>query len=434
MNRTTRRSFLSVSGAGLVSACASREPVPGLPPVRAITEGPKHHWFGYYDKLQFDPSSRRVLGMQVGFEHRSPRPADEIRIGMVDLEDADRWTDLGSSTAWCWQQGCMLQWIPGSQTQVIWNDREQDAYVSRILDVETGSQRTIPSAIYALSPNGDWAVTTDFRRLNDTRPGYGYVGIPDPNAGNLAPEDVGIWRVDLATGDRELLISVAEAAAIPNPHGDTAGMKHYFNHLLVSPDGSRLVFLHRWRDPSGRGSFGTRMFTVGSDGSRPYVLDPYGKTSHFIWRDPHHVLAWAWHPSHGSKFYLFRDETEQVEPVAPEVMPLNGHCTYLPGNKWILNDTYPDEQRLQHPYLYEVSSGRRIPLGHFRSPPEYSGEWRCDTHPRFSPDGRKVVIDSPHGGTGRQLYLIEVAEIVESQPEIVSLHPSTQGRHSWSMA
>ncbi len=93
-------------------------------------------------------------------------------------------------------------------------------------------------------------------------------------------------------------------------------------------------------------------------------------------------------------------------------MRLNGHCTYLPGNKWILNDTYPDEYRLQHPYLYEVASGRRVPLGHFLSPPEYTGEWRCDNHPRFSPDGKKVVIDSPHGGSGRQLHLIDISGIV----------------------
>ena len=36
-----------------------------LPPVRAITKGPQYHWFGYYDKLQFDPTSRYVLGNEV---------------------------------------------------------------------------------------------------------------------------------------------------------------------------------------------------------------------------------------------------------------------------------------------------------------------------------------------------------------------------------
>ena len=93
-------------------------------------------------------------------------------------------------------------------------------------------------------------------------------------------------------------------------------------------------------------------------------------------------------------------------------MPKNGHCTYLPGNKWILNDTYPDKDRLQHPYLYEIASGRRVPLAHLHSPEEYKGEWRCDNHPRYSPDGKKVVVDSPHGGEGRQLYLIDISEIV----------------------
>ncbi len=54
-----------------------------LPPVRAITRGPKFHWFAYYDKLQFDPTGRYVLGMEVDFQHRSPRPDDVIRMGMV---------------------------------------------------------------------------------------------------------------------------------------------------------------------------------------------------------------------------------------------------------------------------------------------------------------------------------------------------------------
>ena len=76
-----------------------------FPPVRTITSGPRHHWFSYYDKWQFDPSDRFVLGMQVDFEHRSPTSEDVIRIGMVDLENGDQWIELGESRAWCWQQG-----------------------------------------------------------------------------------------------------------------------------------------------------------------------------------------------------------------------------------------------------------------------------------------------------------------------------------------
>jgi Tol biopolymer transport system component len=227
------------------------------------------------------------------------------------------------------------------------------------------------------------------------------------------PEHAGIWRVDLTTGKQKLLLSFADAMKVPNPHGDWTGAKHWFNHLLVSPGGSRFIFLHRWRGVKEGRSFATRMFTADRDGRELYVLDPYGKTSHFIWRDARHVLAWAWHPSHGEKFYLYTDRTDRVEVIGEGVMTVNGHCTYLPGNRWILNDTYPDKERKQHVYLYNLETGRRIGLGDFYSPAEYKGEWRCDTHPRFSPDATKVVIDSPHGGNGRQMYLIDISGIVE---------------------
>ncbi|MCE5309450.1 MAG: hypothetical protein LLG20_17550 [Acidobacteriales bacterium] len=393
----SRREFLATLAA--VPAGAAR--------VRRITTGPKYHWFGYYDKLQFDPTGRYVLGMEVDFEHRSPRPDDVIQVGMVDLADNDRWTELGSSRAWNWQQGCMLQWLPGSKDEIIWNDREGGRFVAHILNVRTGKRRTIPAPIYTLSPDGTWAVAPDFRRLNDCRPGYGYAGLPDPNANILAPDDAGIWRVDLRTGKQRLLLSFADALKVPNPHGDWTGAKHWFNHLLIAPDGNRFIFLHRWRGKKEGKSFATRMFTADRDGRNLYVVDPYGRTSHFIWRDASHILAWAWHPSHGDKFYLYEDRSERVEAIGPDVMTRNGHCTYLPGNRWIVNDAYPDKERNQPLYLYDVATGRAIELGRFHSPAAYTGEWRCDLHPRSSPDGTKLCIDSPHEG-GRQMYLIDV--------------------------
>ena len=215
--------------------------------VRAITKGPKYHWFGYYDKLQFDPTSRYVLGMQVDFEHRSPKPDDVIRIGVIDTKEKDRWTQLGTTRAWNWQQGCMLQWLPGSNTQVIWNDREGDRFISRVKNVKTGRERVLPAPIYTLSPDGKSAVYPDFRRLNDCRPGYGYTGIPDPNLDVRVPDDAGIWHLDIASGKTKLLIPFSEAERIPYPNGYPAGAKHWFNHLLYSTDGSRFIFLHRWR-------------------------------------------------------------------------------------------------------------------------------------------------------------------------------------------
>ena len=154
----------------------------------------------------------------------------------------------------------------------------------------------------------------------------------------------------LKRGKGELVISIADMLKIPYPKGDITKNKHYFNHLLFSPDGSRFIFLNRWRIGEYRASnpttpFDTRMMTATPDGKDIRVVDDSGYTSHFIWRDPTHILAWTKLPSHGDRFYLFADDgSREGTAIGPDVMTRNGHCTYLPGNKWILNDTYPDEK------------------------------------------------------------------------------------------
>lgn len=381
-------------------------------PVKVVTQGPKHHWFGYYDKLQFDPTGRYLLSMEIDFEHRKPTADDEIALGMIDLEDGNKWTELGKTTAWGWQQGCMLQWLPGSDSKAIWNTRGDKSYGSRILDVKSGETLEVDQPVYALSPDGKSAVTADFRRINDVRPGYGYVGFPDPYADNDAPAESGIFFVDLTTGKSKLLISLADIVKVGKVPWDGPGVKHYVNHLLVNPDGTRFEFLHRSRLSTGK--WKTRMLTANMQGDDIRVLDDNGMTSHFIWRDPQHLLAWSNQPSHGGAFYLFRDaeKPEVVEAVGTDVMTRDGHCTYLPNRDWIVNDTYPDRDRYQTVYLYHMPTGKRIDVAKFKAPKAYTGEWRCDTHPRHSPDGKTLVVDAPFEDQGRQLHLVDISSIV----------------------
>ena len=414
-----RRSFLHAAGlasaAAILGDTAFGDANQAYPPTRVITRGPKHHWFGYYDKLQFDQTARFVLGMAVEFEHRSPTANDVIEVGMVDLEDNDRWIALGDSRAWCWQQGCMLQWLPGSNSQVIWNDRQADRFVAHIFDVNSRVQHTIDHAIYAVSPDGKSAVSADFRRINDVRPGYGYAGLPDPFADELAPRESGIVHIDLQTGKSRQVISLADIAAVGEIPQPAPGVKHYFNHLLFSPDGSRFIALHRWRYPDG--SRLTRLITANPDGSDIRVVIPNGYASHFIWRDPTHILAQSknWHGEVNWNNFLFEDVDGggQVQAVGHGVLDGSGHVSYLPCERWILNDTYPrGVDRLQTPHLYDVQTGRRIDLGQFHLPAKYRGEWRVDTHPRFSPDSQFVCIDAPHRSDGRQLHLIDISGLI----------------------
>jgi len=169
-------------------------------------------------------------------------------------------------------------------------------FVCHILDINTSEKRTLPYPIYTVSPDGRTAIGADFRRIHHLRPGCGYGGVPHPNHDVLAPEDSGIYRLDLETGAYELIVTIADVPRIPFPHFDPSGAKHYFDHLLFNTDGSHfefLEFLHCWKMDDQK-SFQTRMLTATPGRTDIHIVDDYGHTSHFLYLarpNPHPSLG-----------------------------------------------------------------------------------------------------------------------------------------------
>ncbi|MCZ7648237.1 MAG: hypothetical protein M5U26_23760 [Planctomycetota bacterium] len=384
-------------------------------PCRAVTRGPAHHFFGYYDKCPWDATGRFMLALEVSFIDRMPRAEDAVTVGLVDLLNGGSFTPLDETTAWCWQQGTMLQWLPDGR--ILYNAREGGRFVARIRDVGRGTARTLPRAIYAVSPDGRHGLSLNFARLNRTRPGYGYEGVPDATAGDPAPAGDGIWLVDLESGRERLLFSHAQSLQV-RPRADFAGAEHWFNHLTFAPGGRRYVGLHRWWKPEGLEIGGkrfrhvTRLFTQDRDGGEVHLLNDDEMTSHYAWRDAEHLLAWARRHGRGDHYYVFRDGSAEAEILGADVLTADGHCTYSPDGKWILTDTYPDRNdRKRTLILYRLRDGVRFDIGRFFAPPDLDGEKRCDLHPRFSRDGTEICIDSAHEGA-RQMYVVDVRELV----------------------
>ena len=385
-----------------------------------LTPDGRHHFFGYYDKFPWDATGRYVLGLEPRFIDRMPEPGDSVAIGMVDTGDGNRWIEIDRTHAWNWQQGTMLHWLPadeGGQQSIIYNRRAVDRFVSVVRDPFGEGERELSRPVYCLRPDGKQALSANFSRIAHTRPGYGYEGIPDRGFDTLAPSDDGIWTVDLRTGESRLIVTIRQMAGL-SPHPDFAEGKHWFNHVQYAPDGERFVFLHRWGQDGGI-RWGTRMLTARPDGSDVRILADDGMTSHFDWRDPGHIFAWARHRERGDHYYLFDDRTGESELVGADVLPADGHCSFRPAlggelasdERWILTDQYPDETRHRALILYRPSTNRRIDIGKFYAPPELDGPTRCDLHPRWSRDGRSVCIDSVHEGT-RGMYVADVSGIV----------------------
>jgi len=378
-------------------------------PVRAVTTGPRHHFFGYYDKSPWDATGRYMLALEAPFGDREPRPDDRATVGVIDLASDYSFHPLAETTAWNWQQGAMLQWLPSAPHRlIIFNDRRDDAFISVIMDIRNAEARILPRPIYAISRDGSRALTPNFSRLNDWRPGYGYAGIPDPWKDDPQPDDDGIYLMDLKTGESRLIISINHVVAHRHEERMEGG-HHWFNHLLFNTDDSRFVFLHRW--PREAGGRYTRMFTAAPDGSDLYCLSDHDMTSHFDWRNERQILAYAHRREVGDRYFLFADRSGEFEVIGEGILTTDGHCSYSRDGNWILTDTYPDRDRMRALILYSPQDQRRVDIGEFFAPPQLVGPIRCDLHPRWSRDCRQVCIDSAHEGT-RQMYAVDVSRVV----------------------
>ena len=376
--------------------------------VKPLTSGSKHHFFGYYDKSPWDLSGKYLLGLEVNFMDRPPTEKDKVRICVIE-EETNKCEIIAETSAWNWQQGCMLQWLPESKDKIIYNDRKNKEFISVILDIKTDKKEEIPFPIYTLSHNGKEALTLNFSRLQDTRPGYGYPGIPDPFHNELTPKEDGIYLGNLENSKKELIISLSQLYSL-NTRADMKEAKHWVNHLLFNTDDSRFTFLHRWKGKDNL-DFLTRMLTSDLEG-KIYLLSDEDMVSHFDWKDEKHILAWAHKKNYGEHYYLFQDLSSEFEILGEKDFSSDGHCSYSPDRKYVLTDTYPDNERMRTLILYRIADNKRIDIGKFFSPRELAEEIRCDLHPRWSRDGKKICIDSTHQGN-RQIYVLDVSQIIE---------------------
>jgi hypothetical protein len=376
-------------------------------PARAVTQGPKHHFFGYYDVTPWDRTDRYLLANEIDFIDRQPKPGEKLTVGMVDTKDG-RYIPLDTTSAWCWQMGTRLQWFGSApDREIVYNSVDGDRYVAVVRDAFTGKTRQLPRPIYALSPNGQQAVTLDFDRLHRLRPGYGYCALAERHPNDPAPKDAGIYWMDMQSGRSKLVISLAWAAANQPDQRFEPGLHHWVNHLLFNPSGTRFLFLHRWQKRNQPGWW-TRMYSARPDGTDIQLLFDDGMVSHFDWKDDHTVLAWARTKEHGDRFYLLDCRTGDKQTVGDKLLTRDGHCSYSPNRRWILNDTYPDDKRLQTLMLFDPFKSERIDLGKFYLSPKLAGPYRCDLHPRWNRAGTQVCIDSAHEGN-RQVYVVDVS-------------------------
>ena len=377
--------------------------------VVALTQGPKHHFFGYFDIQACDSTGNYVLAMESDFDDHFPTADDTSTIGMVEWE-TKKFHPLTETRAWNPQQGCMLHWLPTEPARkIIYNDRDGDRFVSIILDVFSGEKRMLPKPIAGLTNDGRRALSVNYARLRQCRRTVGYSGLDDPNFHVPHPSDDGLFVLDLETGKYELLCSFEQAFEL-NPLKDARESTMWFNHPTVNTDDSRVTWVSCYLAKDGP-SVGKRAFLVAAmDGTGLQFLTSYGNVSHHDWLDPERILVWSDLDGKGACFNLLNVVTAERVAVARDQILQDGHCAFSGDRRRLVVDTYASNSpdRLQTLFLWDMQKKHLEVMGRFYQPPYAVAEWKCDLHPRWDRDDRWVVFDSTHEGS-RQMYAIDTS-------------------------
>lgn len=396
-----------------------------------------HYFLGYYDKSPLDKNNERLLACRAGFIDRMPTDSDTLDIGYFVWNQSHQFVRIAQTKAWNWQQGAMAQWTAIGDGHVIYNDRLNGKFVSVLIDPDSFEKTVLPMAYYTLSRDGRHALCIDNERHYWCRQGYSYQGISVKEKNVPVYPGDGIWRMDIPSGSITQIVNITDLIQ-DYSHPSMKNGVHYLEHLMLSPNGKRFCFLHRWTMPDG-GTY-SRMFTANIDGGEVHLLCDSGRVSHMSWVDASSIVAWAASPTpintlrkykafarfvvkplmpfyraisrgnsidgntrisrlvSGDGYMIFFDQTSAKKKVFDGVLVRDGHPSVSPANKSLMvTDTYParSDDFQQELILCDLDSESIVNSAKIPNMEAYAGRPnRCDLHPKWSSDGKYISVDT----------------------------------------
>ncbi|SHI16706.1 TolB family protein [Pollutimonas bauzanensis] len=361
-------------------------------------------FFGYYDKTPVSEDGFLICHSTVHPTDRKPDSRKSLDILVFSGDDLKLPVLQLKTKVYNWQQGARAHWLDADC--FIFNDFDEagQRYISRVFSLKERKEIRRFDFPVQDSFRRDYFLAINYRRIQALRPDYGYRNIPALNDVEMADLDQdGIWKIDQETGDSALLYSISDVCQTDfEPRFNSA--KHKINHVMISPDGERFIFLHRYF--VGKRKF-DRLFVAGRDGAQLKVLGNYGMVSHCFWAGKGSLIAYMRGPSGKDGYYLIDVDSGAISSFSNGSLDALGDGHPHVHGDWFITDTYPDKSRMQHLLKADFATGEVVELGQFFQGFKFGGETRCDLHPRVSPDGRKVFFDSVFSGK-RKLYMLDL--------------------------
>lgn len=384
--------------------------------VTQITHGPRHHFFGYIGQsltIPWNKSGRYILALRTDFHDRMPRPEDAADIVLIDTRDNYRVLPIEQTRAWNFQQGTMFYWHPRhAETQFFFNDRDpQTGRIFTVLyDIEKRQRLReyrfddVPVANGGVSPQGDFFLAINYGRMARLRPVTGYPQAADPTQGELAPENDGVFRVDIDSGQRRLLVSFRQLRELlGDDPPESARAAFYINHSLCNRDGKYVYFY-------ARGRVGTEAMAVnvpcsirtnGTDLQRQQFIG-----GHPEW-DTGTVVIGARDERQVRYDIKKRAVIGQIGGEGDFPNP-GGDIALSPDTWWFANGYATDRGKSNRYVLLRRADGLSLRSEPFSRGPYTDGALRIDPAPRWNRDGSALLVPGFTKDGTRQLHILRI--------------------------
>jgi len=409
-----------VTCSALIISCAILAPASAQSlklKIEQITSGSKHHFFGYIGQCQTIPwnaTDRYILGMEIEHIDRLPRPEEAATIILVDTQNDNRIIRLDKTHAWNPQQGTMFYWNPlAAETQFFFNDRDVTTgkVFTVLYDIEKRSRireyrdDQAPIGNGGVAQKGGAFLGINYGRLARLRLVTGYPGSLDWSRSENAPDNDGIFVVDVKTGTRRLLVSYRQLAdKLKSRYPDIEEIPLFINHTLWNRTGDRVYFFARGNWGTSKGKKINVPCSVHADGTELTVHKTH-IGGHPEWAEGHLLIG-----RQGKSQVFYDVDTRKVvgKLGTPNIFPdPEGDISLSPDAKWFVNGyKRKNENRF---VVYRLSDGlhgrsKGIDKG------SYSGDIRIDPAPRWNRANNAILVPGLAANKTRQMFIIRIRE------------------------
>jgi len=372
--------------------------------IQKISYNNEESFFGYYDKSPMNKDGNYIVFHSSPFSS-TKNPKSEKSLNICLLNTADNSSQvIGTTNAWNWQQGSRLQWL--DNIRFIFNDFDEHKkkYISRICNAQDYKfEKDIDFPVYDVFSN--FSISLNFDRLALLTPDYGYFGSKVKQYKDLPALDKdGIFKTILSKNKTRLLYSFEDIIATHNDK-TMEQAKHLINHIMISPNGSRFMFIHRWFE---KGIKYHGLLLAKTDGSSLKCLIDNVMISHCTWYGNETIIGYLEFEGKAG-YYQINLKNNKISPLTIEGIDSvgDGHPSIYKGQ--MVFDSYPDKSRMKDLYLFNLQTKKLEKAGEFLEPVKYYEDTRCDLHPCWNFTGDKIFINSVHEGR-RFLYQIDLTQ------------------------